>query len=82
MTYPSIYPTGTTIYDPEKCYNGYTIFQAREIGALLIDMNGGEVQLWKGFHGMPNRILPDGHLVGSSGESNTSYAMKDYVNLV
>ncbi|MGD8471186.1 MAG: aryl-sulfate sulfotransferase [Desulfobacteraceae bacterium] len=82
MTYPSIYPTGTTIYDPEKCYNGYTIFQAREIGALLIDMNGGEVQLWKGFHGMPNRILPDGHLVGSSGERNTAYGMQDYVDLV
>jgi hypothetical protein len=82
MTYPSIYPTGTTIYNPEKCWNGYTIFQAKEVGALLIDMNGGEVQLWKGFHGMPNRLLPEGHLIGSSGERNTAYGMQDYVDLV
>jgi hypothetical protein len=82
MTYPSIYPTGTTIYNPEKCWNGYTIFQAKEVGALLIDMNGGEVRLWKGFHGMPNRLLPGGHLIGSSGERNTAYGMQDYVDLV
>ena len=43
MTYPSIHPTGATLYDPRKCWNGYTIFQAKEVGALLIDMNGGEV---------------------------------------
>ena len=40
MGTPSIYPTGTTIYDPEKCWNGYTIYSARETGAALIDMNG------------------------------------------
>ena len=40
MSYPTIYPTGTTLYDPEKCFNGYTVFQAKEHGALLIDMNG------------------------------------------
>ena len=56
MTYPSVYPTGTTIYDPEKCWNGYTIFQAKEVGATLIDMNGCEVQLWQGLHGFPNTI--------------------------
>ena len=48
MSYPSIYPTGTTIYDPDKCFNGYTLYQAKEHGALLIDMNGGEVNLWPG----------------------------------
>lgn len=42
------YPTGATVYLPERCWNGYTIFQAKEHGALLIDMNGGEVRLWKG----------------------------------
>jgi hypothetical protein len=25
---------------------------------MLIDMNGGEVKLWKGLHGMPNKMLP------------------------
>jgi len=82
VTYPSIFPTGTTLYNPTKCWNGYTIFQAKEVGALLIDMNGGEVQVWKQFQGMPNRILPGGYLIGSTGERNTTYGMQDYVDLV
>jgi hypothetical protein len=82
MTYPSVYPTGATLYDPARCWNGYTIFQAKEMGALLIDMNGGEVQLWKKFHGMPNRILPGGHLIGSTGERDTAFGMQDGIDLV
>jgi len=82
MTYPSVYPTGATVYDPARCWNGYTIFQAKEVGALLIDMNGGEVQLWKKFHGMPNRILPGGYLIGSTGERNTAFGMQDGIDLV
>ena len=58
MAYPSVYPTGATIYDPEKCWSGYTVFQAKEVGAIVIDMNGHEVQLWKGLHGFPNKLLP------------------------
>ncbi len=39
---PTVYPTGTTIYNPEKCWNGYTLFQTslyqfRGVGAVLID---------------------------------------------
>lgn len=82
MTYPSVYPTGATIYDPEKCWNGYTIFQARELGALLIDMNGTELQLWKGLHGFPNKIFPGGYVLGSRGERNAAYGMQDLVDLV
>ena len=82
MTYPSVYPTGATVYDPKRCWNGYTIFQAKEVGALLIDMNGGEVQLWKELHGMPNRILPGGHLIGSTGERNTAHGSQDGIDLV
>ena len=82
MAYPSVYPTGTTIYDPEKCWNGYTIFQAKEIGALVIDMNGNEVQLWKGLHGMPNKLLPGGFVLGNTGERNTAFGMQDHLDLV
>jgi len=46
MGHPTVYPTGVTIYDPERSWSGYTIFQAAGVGALLIDMNGREVQLW------------------------------------
>ncbi|MDK2824157.1 MAG: hypothetical protein PWQ67_473 [Clostridia bacterium] len=82
MTYPSVYPTGATIYNPEKCWNGYTIFQARELGALLIDMNGGEVQLWKGLDGFPNKLLPGGYVLGHTGERNNAYGMQDRIDLV
>lgn len=82
MTYPSVFPTGTTVYNPEKCWNGYTIFQAKEVGALLINMNGGEVRLWKGMHGFPNRIYPGGYVLGTRGERNTAYGMQDMVDLI
>ena len=41
MGHPTIYPTGVTVYDPTRAYDGYTIFQAPELGALLIDMGFG-----------------------------------------
>ena len=82
MTYPSIYPTGTTMYDPEKCFNGYTVFQAKELGALLIDMNGGEVKLWKGLHGFPNKLLKGGQILGHTGERSTKFGMQDYRDIV
>lgn len=43
MGKPSVHPTGTIVYKPEKCFNGYTLFPAFEHGATLIDMNGGVV---------------------------------------
>jgi len=57
MAYPTIYPTGTTIYDPDRCWNGYTIFQAKETGACLIDMNGNVVNLWEGLMVSPTRFF-------------------------
>ncbi|MBP2641000.1 MAG: hypothetical protein H6Q66_1951 [Firmicutes bacterium] len=82
MTYPSVYPTGVTVYNPEKCWSGYTIYQAREKGALLIDMNGAEVQLWKGLHGFPNKMLPGGYVLGHSGERNNAFGMQDQTDLI
>ena len=73
MTYPTIYPTGTTVYDPASCWNGYTIFQAKEHGALLIDMNGREVRLWKGLHGFPNKLLPGGFVLGHQTQISVHY---------
>lgn len=82
MGYPSVYPTGVTIYNPERCWNGYTIFQAKDIGALLIGMNGQEVQLWKNLHGFPNKILPGGYVIGSTGERDSRYGFQDMADLV
>jgi hypothetical protein len=82
MSYPTIYPTGTTVYDPAKCWNGYTIFQAAEAGALLVDMNGTGVNLWKGLHGFPNKLLPGGQVFGHLGVRNPAYGMQDQTDLV
>jgi hypothetical protein len=82
MGYPSVYPTGTTIYDPTKCWNGYTVFLAFERGAVLIDMNGNVVKLWDGVQGFPVKILPKGNIIGSSGRRNPEYGFMDQIDLV
>lgn len=82
MTYPSVYPTGATVYNPEKCWNGYTLFQANETGALLIDMNGNGVQMWSGLHGFPNKLLPGGQVFGSTGVRNPAHSVQDQLDLV
>lgn len=82
MGYPTVYPTGVTVYDPERSYSGYTIFQAASVGALLIDMNGREVQLWKGLQGFPNKLLPGGQVFGSTGERNPRHGAQDQLDLV
>jgi hypothetical protein len=84
---PGVFPTGTTIYEPEKCWNGYTLFQAtlfqnNGTGAVLIDMNGNVVNRWKGLDGMPNKMLPGGHIMGSTGVRNPKYGYQDMLDLV
>jgi hypothetical protein len=84
---PSVYPTGTTIYKPEKCWNGYTLFQSElhrdnGYGAVLIDMNGNVVNRWQGLDGFPNKMLPGGHIMGSTGVRNFKYGYQDMVDLV
>ena len=67
---PSVYPTGTTIYDPTRAWNGYTVFVLPETGAVLIDMNGTTVRHWTGFEGAsggPTRVLPGGYVMGALG---------------
>ena len=67
---PSVYPTGTTIYDPGKAWSGYTVFVLPDTGAALIDMNGAVVKQWANFEGAsggPTRVLPGGYVMGALG---------------
>jgi len=84
---PSVFPTGTTIYYPEKCWNGYTLFQSElhmknSHGAVLIDMNGNAVNRWAGLDGFPNKMLPGGHVMGSTSVRNMKYGYQDMLDLV
>ena len=60
----TVYPTGTTIYVPEKCYNGYTVFSF-EVGpetSRLINMNGTIVNEWNA-PAERAKFLPTGNLI-------------------
>ena len=82
MGIPTIYPTGTTLFDPEKCWSGYTLFIARETGCALVDMNGNVVHLWNGLHGFPTKLLPGGQVMGSLGVRSPKYGFMDYMDVV
>jgi hypothetical protein len=58
MGHPSVYPTGATLYDPQRAWSGYTLFQATEHGAVLVDMNGHVVREWPELHGFPIKSCP------------------------
>jgi len=81
MGHPSVFPTGTTIYDKNKANNGFTIFTSVK-GALLIDMNGREVNRWAGLGGFPNKLLPGGYVLGSSGARVSKKAYQDLKDLI
>jgi hypothetical protein len=82
MGYPTVYPTGTTIYNPEKCWNGYTVFQAKDLGATIIDMNGNIIRQVQRLHGFPNKLLPNGTLMGNTGRRDSKYGYQDMKSLV
>ncbi|WP_339188281.1 aryl-sulfate sulfotransferase [Paenibacillus sp. FSL R5-0490] len=82
MGHSTIYPTGATLYNPDKAWGGYTVYQAGEEGVVLIDMNGKEVHLWKGLLGFPAKILPGGYVLGSTGRRDPKFGIQDNVDLV
>jgi len=67
----SVYPTGTTIYEPDRSWNGYTVLSPLQTPAVLvIDMNGNVVKRWEGLNnsaGGPARVLPGGFVISASG---------------
>ncbi|HEY3517036.1 MAG TPA: aryl-sulfate sulfotransferase [Gammaproteobacteria bacterium] len=68
---PSVYPTGVTIYDPARTWNGYTVLSPLATQAVIvIDMNGNVVKRWDDFNnsaGGPARILPGGGVISAKG---------------
>ena len=68
---PSVYPTGTTIYDPARAWSGYTVLSPLGTEAVIvIDMNGNIVKRWDGYNdsaGGPARVLPGGSVIAAAG---------------
>jgi hypothetical protein len=69
--FPSVFPTGTTRYDPAKAFNTYVLFAPVGIKAkqhsstvFLINMNGKVVHRWEvPLFAISARLLPNGHLL-------------------
>ncbi len=59
--------SGVTIYKPEKCFNGYTLYNSRNTEkAHLIDMKGNDVHTWEYKQGGTwhySEMLPNGNLL-------------------
>jgi len=62
MASPSVFPTGTTRYDPGKAYNSFVLFTGGDDVTRLIDLDGNVVREWK-YRGFPPVFL-DPALVG------------------
>ena len=63
---PTVYPTGTTIYDPDKAWNGYVLFASPTGQTHLIDMAGNEVHRWN-MAGFPSELLDPAITGGKKG---------------
>ena len=65
----TVYPLGTTIYEPSKCHNGYTMvnFYAHGagIGILIVDMNGNVVHEWPISVLREPKLLKNGNILVS-----------------
>jgi hypothetical protein len=70
-TAQTVYPTGTTIYDPDRSWSGFTVLSPLGTAAVLvIDMNGNVVKRWDDFNnsaGGPARVLPGGIVMAARG---------------
>ena len=68
---PSVFPTGTTIYDPARAWSGFTVLSPLAgQSVIVIDMNGKVVKQWDGYNnsaGGPARVLANGDVIAAAG---------------
>jgi hypothetical protein len=70
---PTIFPTGVTIYRPDKAHNCFVVFDGRDQKTYLIDMNGNDVHTWN-YSGFPSEMI-DPRFAG--GEYGHIFAQKE-----
>jgi hypothetical protein len=74
----SVHPTGVTVYDPDKAYNHYTLFDGRDGKTYLVDMNGHDVHVWP-YSGFPSEMI-DPALTGERGRIFAQKEPETYQN--
>ena len=73
----TVFPKGTTLYVPDACYNGYTIFFSG-FDVTLVDMNGRVVNQWHLDSGKTNQgtdrahLLNNGNVLASRGDMHST----------
>ena len=74
---PTIYPTGVTMYHPDKCYNGYTLIGPSWWNSghstYLVDMNGEVMKEWPQLMGHSAKMLPNGMVQGEYGKRKAAH---------
>ncbi len=85
---PTVYPRGTTIFDPSKTWSGYTVITAIPSAyqgvssCFIVDMNGNKVHEWPKLLGFPNKVFPDGVAMGTytsgPGQNNNEVVVMDF----
>ncbi len=73
---PSVFPTGVTIYLPDRAHNCYVIFDTKDGFTRLIDMNGNQVKVWAG-RGMPGEMWPRSPVVKAGPPPNVLSVVQD-----
>jgi len=73
---PSVYPTGTTRYDPQKAFNSYVIFAGADKVTRLIDLDGNVVRDWK-YSAQPSKLLDPALTGGKRGHVLVTLANTD-----
>ncbi|MBW2000551.1 MAG: transcriptional initiation protein Tat, partial [Deltaproteobacteria bacterium] len=70
LAFPTVFPHGTTIYKPDKCFSGFTILTVKGYQTILIDMNGNVVKHWPNVcdEEHPAKMLPNGYVMGATGK--------------
>src|SRR5438045_1722262 len=72
LAWPTVYPSGTTLYEPQRALAGYTLFspvvpfkpKLPRYRLYLINMTGALVHYWDlRFPPLEAQLLPNGHVV-------------------
>ena len=81
MGHPTHLSTGVTVYDRKKLER-FCDFQAQEVGAVLMNMNGREVRCLERCSRDAQQDFPGGYLLTSRGRRSGKYSVQDGLDVI